>query len=112
MISANPTTDLPHVMALRRIAYRERVSKAMFDCGPNRYAAIIRFGRTGNGHAPHFQIEVDGAVTRHDGRSGKEYHEDADKAFADEHLVPRSNASRRPSSDQRAACDCLAIREH
>lgn len=78
----------PHEKVKQDDYFRDVLGNIYAQAGLDRASAKVRFGNTGDGVSPHYQVEVNGLTRRYSGKTHKAYHEDAEVPFEDFNLSP------------------------
>jgi hypothetical protein len=78
----------PHEKVKQDNYFRDVLGNIYAQAGLDRASAKVRFGNTGDGVSPHYQVEVNGLTRRYSGKTHKAYHEDAEVPFEDVNLSP------------------------
>jgi len=80
----------PYEMVKDEDYFRDVLGNIYTQAGLDRGSAKVRFGKTGDGVSPHYQVEVNGLTRRYSGRTHMAYHEDSEVPFDDFNLSPGS----------------------
>lgn len=78
----------PHEKVKDDNYFRDVLGNMYAQGGADRGSAKVRFGNTGDGVTPHYQIEAGGITRRYSGKTHKLYHDQPEVAFEDGHLSP------------------------